>query len=104
MTMEDLKCFVREVDRVFREMGMIISAQKSCVMGVSPPMASDEEVQEVCLDNGEVIVVADDFQYLGSIIENNGSMEAELRARIGKATRAFCSVQMIIWDRKEVSN
>ena len=102
-SMEDLKCFVREVDRVFREMGMLISAKKSCMMGVSPPMASDEEVQEVCLDNGEVIVVEDDFQYLGSIIENNGSMEAELRARIGKATRAFCSVKMIIWDRKEIS-
>ena len=40
-SMEDLKCFVREVDRVFREMGM----------------TSDKEVQEVCLDNGEVIVV-----------------------------------------------
>ena len=102
-SMEDLKCFAREVDRVFCEMGMIISAKKSCVMGVSPPMSSNEEVQEVCLDNGEVIVVADDFQYLGSIIENNGSMEAELRARIGKATRAFCSVKMIIWDRKEIS-
>ena len=100
---EDLKCFVREVDRVLREMGMIISAKKSCVMGVSPPMSSDGEVQEVCLDNGEVFMVADDFQYLGSIIENNGGMEAELRARIGKATRAFCSVKTIIWDRKEIS-
>ena len=86
-SMEDLKCFVREVDRVFREMRM----------------TSDKEVQEVCLDNGEVIAVADDFQYLGSIIVNNGGMEAELRARIGKATRAFCSVKMIIWDSKEIS-
>ena len=66
------------------------------------PMASDEEVQEVCLDNGEVFVVEDDFQYLGSIIENNGSMEAELRARIGKATRAFCSVKMI--EKKSVKD
>ena len=72
-------------------------------MGVSPHMASDGEVQEVCLDNGDVIVVADDFQYLGSIRENNGDMETELRARIGKATRAFCSVKMIIWERKEIS-
>ena len=51
-SMEDLKCFVREVDRVFREMGMIISAEKSCMMDVSPPISSDGEVQEVCLDNG----------------------------------------------------
>ena len=54
-------------------------------------------------NNGEVIMVADDFQYLGSIIENNGSMETELKARISKATRAFCSVKIIIWDRKEIS-
>ena len=48
-SMEDLKCFVREVDRVFREIGMIISAKQLCVMVVSPPMPSDGEVQDVCL-------------------------------------------------------
>ena len=63
---------------------ILIHAKKSCMMGVSPPMASDEEVQEVCLDN-------------------SGGMETELRARIGKATRACCSIKMIIWDRKEIS-
>ena len=54
------------------------------------------------MSSREIIEVAEEFQYLGSIVDSSSSLEAEISARINKAAKSFGSLKSVLWDWKEI--
>ena len=44
----------------------------------------------------------DDFEYLGSTISNNCSLDKEVNVRISKASRSFSSLYQVLWRQRGV--
>ena len=101
-SMDVLEEGVRFTDSIFRRMGMIIKARKSCIFGAGPRSVLKCQLRDIQLSSQEVIEVAEKFQYLGSIVDSSGSLEAEISARINKAAKSFGSLKSVLWDRKEI--
>ncbi|CAH8519671.1 unnamed protein product [Schistosoma rodhaini] len=51
---------------------------------------------------GETLEDVEPFTYLGSIIDEQGGSDAEVKARIGKARTAFIQLKNI-WNSKQIS-
>ena len=49
--------------------------------------------------DGQWIEKIDQFSYLGSVIDVQGGVDADVKARIGKARLAFTSMKLI-WSSK----
>ena len=74
-TMEDLQQLIDKLSHACQEFGLTISIKKTKVMGqgiVSPPSIN---IDNVTLD------AVDSFTYLGSTIESNLSLDAEINTR-----------------------
>ncbi|VDP38685.1 unnamed protein product [Schistosoma margrebowiei] len=52
--------------------------------------------------DGETLENVESFTYLGSIIDEQGGSDADLKARIGKASTAFLQLKNI-WNSKQLS-
>ncbi|CAH8643390.1 unnamed protein product [Schistosoma margrebowiei] len=52
--------------------------------------------------DGETLEDVESFTYLGSIIDEQGGSDADVKARIGKARTAFLQLQNI-WNSKQLS-
>ncbi|VDP59350.1 unnamed protein product [Schistosoma curassoni] len=60
----------------------------------------------MCLEftiDGEDLEDVKSFTYLGSIIDENGGSDADVKARIGKARAAYLQLKNI-WNSKQQSN
>ncbi|VDP11181.1 unnamed protein product, partial [Schistosoma margrebowiei] len=60
-----------------------------------------EKINPVTLD-GETLEEVESFTYLGSIIDEQGGSDADVKARIGKARVAFLQLKNI-WNSKQIS-
>ncbi|VDP50308.1 unnamed protein product [Schistosoma margrebowiei] len=60
-----------------------------------------ENSNPITLD-GETLEDVESFTYLGSIIDEQGGSDADVKARIGKTRVAFLQLK-IIWNSKQLS-
>ncbi|VDP41847.1 unnamed protein product [Schistosoma margrebowiei] len=60
-----------------------------------------ENINPITFD-GEYVEEMETFTYLGSIIDEKGGSDADVKARIGKAKRAFLQVKNL-WNSKQLS-
>ena len=74
------------------EFGLTISLKKTQVMGQDVSSAPSITIGDHTLE------VVDKFTYLGSTIASNLSLDAELDARIGKASSAMARLAKRVWD------
>ncbi|VDP80335.1 unnamed protein product [Schistosoma mattheei] len=58
-----------------------------------------ENSNPITLD-GETLEDVESFTYLGSIIDEQGGSDADVKARIGKARAAFLPIEQDIWNSK----
>ena len=72
--------------------GLTISLKKTQAMGQDVSSAPNITIGEHTLDE------VDQFMYLGSIISNNISLDAELSTDIGKASTAIARLAKQVWD------
>ena len=78
------------------QVGLRIHKDKTKVM-----RANTTSVEPIIL-GGQALEEVDSFTYLGSIIDNQGGTDADVKARIGKARAAFTQLK-IIWSSKILS-
>ena len=96
---EILKC----LDGACSNLGLTISSKKSKILAVLPPTSSSVQPRDVYLKRDEEpVAVVEEFEYLGSIISQDCTLDREISMRINKASRTFGSLYRVLWCRKRV--
>lgn len=82
---EGLQKLMDRVVEVTKEYGMRINVNKTKVMKIARKRAGSLQISI----EGKQLTEVESFKYLGSIINNNGDCDKDVRARIGMAKKAF---------------
>ncbi|VDP54400.1 unnamed protein product [Schistosoma margrebowiei] len=95
-THEQMQTKTASVAAVFASVGLSIHKGKTKVLKFKA-----ENSNPITLD-GETLEDRESFTYLGSIIDEPGGSDADVKARIGKARVAFLQLKNI-WNSKQLS-
>ena len=83
-------------------MGLKINAKKTKVLAVHPLCAHSAPPKSVQLgDGGEHVEVVEEFEYLGSTISQDCTLDHEIDRRVSKASRTFRSLYRVLWCRRD---
>ena len=96
-TMEDLQQLMDRLSQACKEFGLTISIKQTKVMGqsiVSPPSIN---IDNVTLD------AVDRFTYLGSTIDSNLSLDAEINIRVAKAAAIMSKLNKRVWQNNNLT-
>jgi hypothetical protein len=63
-----------------------------------------EDLSDIDVGDGKSIHVESSAKYLGSLLHSNGKDDADVTARVKKATGAFASLRHCLFSRKDVTN
>ena len=95
---QGLQKAVNEWTKQIKNRGMEMNANKSKVMKIS------KRGGELSIKSGNVqLEQVEDFEYLGTIINQTGSMENEIRNRVRKGNQAYYQIKDTIFGKKEIS-
>ena len=89
-------CFASAASRF----GLTISIKKTEAL-FQPAPGNLYEAPAITIE-GKLLNAVDDFKYLGSIVSNDTSMDAEITARIAKATSAFGRLAKRLWTNNGI--
>ena len=99
-----LNSLIQSLSEEFTRYGLKINTQKSKIMAVRP----EADNTNTHLDNSSVHQIdggseeVELYQYLGSILRNDCSIDEEIDTRICKASIAFRSIGRLIWYQKKL--
>ena len=96
---EDLSSVARILSKEAAKVGMSIRWTKTKAMMISPSSATTIPMNI----DGELVEFVPSFTYLGSIVPADGSIEAEITSRIGKAAGAMKRLSNALWKRRCIS-
>ena len=83
-----------------RRFGLIISIKKTEVL--YQPARGNAYVPPVIFIEGKQLKAVELFKYLGSTVSNDASADAEITARIAKATSAFGRLTKRLWQNRNI--
>ena len=83
-----------------RRFGLTISIKKTEVL--YQPARGNAYVPPAIFIEGKQLKAVELFKYLGSIVSNNASADAEVTARIAKATAAFGRLTKRLWKNRDI--
>ena len=83
-----------------RRFGLIISIKKTEVL--YQPAHGNAYVPPVITIEGKQLKAVELFKYLGSTVSKEASADAEITARIGKATTAFGRLNKRLWKNRNI--
>ncbi|VDP17203.1 unnamed protein product [Schistosoma margrebowiei] len=95
-THEQMQTKTASVAAVSASVGLSIHKGKTKVLKLTA-----ENSNPITLD-GETLEEVESFTYLGSIIDEQGGSDADVKKRIGKARTAFLQLKNI-WNSKQLS-
>ena len=84
-----------------RRFGLTISIKKTETL--YQPAPGNLHVPPVITIDDKPLNAVENFKYLGSIVSSNASMDAEITARIAKATSAFGRLVKRLWTNKGIT-
>ena len=100
----DLTAMLDSLSTCCKMLGLTISCKKTKSLAVLP--SEGPQIQSPVpihlVPGGEPIEVVSHFQYLGSIVQNDCGMEAEINSRICKASSAFQSLSRMLWYQRKI--
>ena len=94
---ETLQRLITSFADACKEFGLCISLKKTEVMGQDV-----SKVPEITIGD-HTLGVTETFTYLGSKISSNLSLDAELNARIGKASATMAKLSKRVWENKKLT-
>ena len=83
-----------------RRFGLTISIKKTEVL--YQPARGNAHVPPAIFIEGTQLKAVELFKYLGSIVSSNATHDAEITARIGKATSAFGRLTKRLWKNRNI--
>ena len=83
-----------------RRFGLTISIKKT--EALYQPAPGNMYVPPAITIEGKLLNAVDNFKYLGSIVSNDASLDAEITARIAKATAAFGRLSKRLWTNNGI--
>ncbi|PIK42917.1 hypothetical protein BSL78_20220 [Apostichopus japonicus] len=96
-TSDGLQRLMDQFAHACKEFVLTISIKKTEVM------TQDAPILPTISNNDSRLETVDNFRYLGSIISNNVSLDAEINARIGNAAAVMSKLQKRVWGNKNLT-
>lgn len=93
---EDIQRIMNLFSSACKAFGLTISLKKTVVM-YSPPPGVPYLEPNIFVD-GKRLKVVDSFEYLGSVLSRDGTLDAEIRHRISQASSAFGKLETRVWN------
>ena len=84
------------------DLGLTISCSKTKTLAVLPSDLYPKPVPINIFPDDDPVEVVSNFQYLGSIVQDNCGTDIEVDSRICKASKAFCSLGRILWYQRKI--
>jgi hypothetical protein len=97
---ENLQRLCDSFSSAARRFGLTISIKKTEVL--YQPARGNAYVTPVIIIEGKKLNAVELFKYLGSLISNDASLDAEITARIAKATAAFGRLTKRLWSNRNI--
>ena len=92
----------REYMSTAQALGLNMSIVKTKFM-VAGCNVTEADQQPICVASGEEVEMVKEFQYLGSIIADNGRIDAEVDKRIANASKAFGALRQAVFNDRHLS-
>ena len=84
-------------------MGLSINTKKTKNLAICPSSSSTSTPRPVQLsEDSQPIAVVDHFEYLGSTIAQDCSLDLEISLRISKASNTFRSLYKVLWSQRRL--
>ena len=84
-------------------MGLCINTKKTKILAICPSSSSTSTPRPVQPSEGsQPIAVVDHFEYLGSTITQDCSLDLEISLRISKASTQFQSLYKVLWSQRRL--
>ena len=99
-SLEALQRLCNRFSAAARRFGLIISIKKT--EALYQPARGEPYVAPVVTVEGKQLNAVKTFKYLGSTISNDSSLDAEITARIAKATAAFGRLTKRLWTNRNI--
>ena len=102
-SMGALEEVLRSLSAVCSGVGLSISSKKTKILMIHPSTSLSVQPRAVQLKPGEEpVAVVEEFEYLGSTISQDCTLDREIRRRISNASHTFRSLYRVLWCRKRL--
>ena len=99
---DDLKSMLDDVSIRCRDLGLTISCSKTKPLAVLPSDVYPKPMLINLFPDDDSVEVVSNFQYLGSIVQDNCGTAIEVDSRICKASKAFSSLCHVLWYQRKI--
>ena len=104
-SMGTLEEVLRSLASVCSGVGLSISSKKTKILAVLPSPSPCPPPHPVSLKPWEQpVAVVEEFEYLGSMITKDCTLDREVNVHISKASRTFGSLYRVLWSRNNIKN
>ena len=97
-----LTTLLESLDSTCRHMGLTINYKKTKLLAVLPTEDSSPPSPILLHPECDPIEVVPSFQYLGSTVSDDCTVDAEVSVRITKASKAYGSLSRILWHQRKI--
>ena len=102
-SMDALEEVLRSLSAVCSGVGLSITSKKTKILMIRPSTSLSVQPRAVQLKpDEELVAVVEEFEYLGSTISQDCTLDREISRRISKASRTFSSLYRVLWCRKRL--
>ena len=101
---ESLSSLLKSLDSSCHHMGLTINYKKIKLLAVLPGADAHSPCSISLHPDCDPIEVVSSFQYLGSYLSNNCSMDVEISTRITKASQSYGSLNRNLWHQRKIKS
>ena len=99
---KDLECLVTSIDDVCIKFGLRINFSKTKYMTILPKNSIPSLNTTLAIRDDINIEQVTQFKYLGSILNSDNTVDAEVESRIDKASQVFRSLSRLVWYQRKI--
>ena len=101
-SMDTLEEVLSSLDSVCSGVGLSISSKKTKILAVLPSPHCPPPHPVSLKPEEQPVAVVEEFEYLGSTITKDCTLDREVTIRISKASRTFGSLYRVLWSRNNI--